>query len=68
MKGGPDSPSDPDVHRKCARCSKYELRRLWCPIRAEMRPPEAPACRYGVVLMGAARQKECGNGRGEKEA
>lgn len=62
------SVSGPGVRRKCAGCPKYELRRLWCPIRAEMRPPEAPACRYGAVLTGAARQKEYGNGRGEEEA
>lgn len=60
--------SDPGVRRKCAKCPKYELRKLWCPLRAEMRQPEAPACRYGIVLMGAARQKEYRNGRGEKEA
>ena len=60
--------TDPGVRRKCARCPKYELLKLWCPLRAETRRPEAPACRYGTFLMGAARQKEYRNGRGEKEA
>lgn len=50
--------SDPGVRSKCAKCPKYETRKMWCPLRAETRPPGAPACRYGVVLMGAARQKE----------
>ena len=42
----------------CAKCPKYEPHRLWCPLRAAMRQPVATACRYGVVLMGAAKQKE----------
>lgn len=50
--------SDPGVRRKCARCPKYESGKLWCPFRAEQRLPTAPACRYGLVLMGAAKQKE----------
>ena len=37
---------------------EYEPHRLWCPLRAAMRQPVATACRYGVVLMGAAKQKE----------
>lgn len=60
--------SDPGVRQKCARCPKYELSKLWCPYRAEQRQPAAPACRYGIVLMGAAKQKEYRDGRGEKEA
>lgn len=50
--------SDPGVRRICAKCPKYDTPRLWCPLRAETRWPAAPACRYGVVLMGAAKQKE----------
>lgn len=68
MKMGMTSMSDPGVRRKCAKCPKYELRKLWCPLRAEMRQPEAPACCYGTVLMEVAKQKEHRNGRSEKEA
>lgn len=50
--------SDPGVRVTCAKCPKYEPHRLWCPLRAAMRQPVATACRYGVVLMGAARRKE----------
>lgn len=60
--------SDTGVRRVCANCPKYEPPKLWCPLRAETRQPVAPACRYGIVLMGAAKQKEYRNGRGEKEA
>ena len=42
----------------CAKCPKYEPRKLWCPVRAEARQPAAPACRYGAVLMGDENQKE----------
>lgn len=64
------SPTDKAIprDRECAECPKYETSKLWCPLRAEARQPVAPACRYGVVLMGAAKQKEYRNGRGEKEA
>ena len=58
---------DQGVRRKCAKCPKYEPRKLWCPLRAEQRQPTAPACRYGIVLMGAEKQKEYRNGRGKKE-
>lgn len=44
--------------KKCAKCPKYELSKLWCPLRAETRLPVSPACRYGAVLIGDARQKE----------
>lgn len=44
--------------RGCAKCPKYETSKLWCPLRAEHRQPTSPACRYGIVLMGAAKQKE----------
>lgn len=54
--------------KKCAKCPKYELSKLWCPLRAETRQPVAPACRYGIGLMEAAKQKEYRNGRSEKEA
>lgn len=50
--------SDQGVRRKCAKCPKYGLSKMWCPLRAEQRPPVAPACHYGIVLMGAAKQKE----------
>lgn len=50
--------SDPGVRWECAKCPKYEPPRLWCPLRAETRQPIAPACRYGIVLIGAAKQKE----------
>lgn len=46
------------VNKECAKCPKYEPPRLWCPLRAEQRHPASPACRYGIVLMGAAKQKE----------
>lgn len=49
---------DAGVRRKCAKCPKYEPSKLWCPIRAEARQPDATACRYGVVLMGATKQEE----------
>ena len=65
---GPALVSDQGVSRKCAKCPKYELSKLWCPLRAETRHPITPACRYGIVLIEAARQKEYRNGRGEKEA
>jgi hypothetical protein len=51
--------SDTGVRRECAKCPKYELSKLWCPIRAEARQPDATACRYGAVLMGDENQKEC---------
>ena len=44
--------------KKCARCPKYELRKLWCSVRAEQRPPAAPACHYGIGIMGDTIQKE----------
>lgn len=50
--------SDPGIRWECAKCPKYEPPRLWCPLRAETRQPVAPACHYGIVLMGAAKQKE----------
>ena len=50
--------SDQGARRKCAKCPKYERSKLWCPLRAEQRRPDAPACRYGAVLMGAEKQKE----------
>jgi hypothetical protein len=51
--------SDPGVHWECcAKCPKYEPPRLWCPLRAETRQPDASACRYGIVLMGATKQEE----------
>lgn len=56
------------LDKVCAKCPKYELSKLWCPIRAEARQSNATACRYGAVLMGATKQKEYRNGRGEKEA
>ena len=28
--------------RRCGVCPKFD--KGWCPIRAEMRPPDAPAC------------------------
>lgn len=56
---GSATAADPDIRRKCAKCPKYELSKLWCPIRAEARHPSATACRYGAVLMGDENQKEC---------
>ena len=50
--------SDQGVRRVCAKCPKYEPPKLWCPLRAETRQPAAPACRYGIVLIEAAKQKE----------
>jgi hypothetical protein len=50
-----DQSPDQDI---CRRCPKYEPSRRWCPLRAEQRRPAALACRYGIVLMGAARQEE----------
>jgi hypothetical protein len=46
------------IDKECAKCPKYEIDKLWCPIRAESRLPNAPACRYGIGLMGAERQEE----------
>jgi hypothetical protein len=46
------------IDKKCAKCPKYKLSKLWCPVRAEQRQPAAPACRFGVGLMEAAKQKE----------
>ncbi len=68
FKRGSAFVSGPVANRKCARCPKYDRSKLWCPLRAETRPPSAPACHYGVDLMEAASQEEYRNGRGEKEA
>ena len=35
--------------RPCGRCPKWD--RGWCVHRAEMRPPDAPACDFGLHEM-----------------
>ena len=39
------------AHERCGDCPTYEARKTWCPVRASLRPPTAPACRYGISLM-----------------
>ena len=49
--------------RRCRECPKYDPVH-WCPVQAAMRPPDAPACRYGLVLITSRRrQTKKGTGR-----
>jgi len=43
---------------KCRECPKYLLRTLVCPIRGCSQAPDAPACRYGHVLIKSKRIME----------
>ena len=38
--------------RRCGVCPKWD--RGWCVHRAEMRPPDAPACDFGIAEMNRA--------------
>ena len=35
--------------RTCGQCPKNDFG--WCVVRAEIRPPDAPACDYGKRMM-----------------
>ena len=53
-----DALADTHSARKCRECPKYGRKTAWCPLKACGRPPDAGACRYGLVLMDAAKLKE----------
>ena len=37
--------------KTCGSCPKWDVPRLWCPVRAASRSASSPACRYGAALM-----------------
>lgn len=49
---------NPLARKSCGDCPKYIMRTMWCPLKAVPTAPQAPACRYGTVLMNAARVAE----------
>ena len=42
-----------DLCRDCPRCNAG---RRWCPLRASLVNPRSKPCRYGLVLIRAAKQ------------
>ena len=42
--------------KKCGSCPKFD--RGWCTHRAEMRPPDAPPCEFGLRQMRNAYSAE----------
>lgn len=42
---------------RCMDCPKYDVRIGWCPIRAERRPGNGPACGYGQGLIVKKRRR-----------
>lgn len=53
-----DALSDTRSAQKCRGCTKYDRKRVWCPLKACCRPPDASACQYGLTLMNAVKLKE----------
>ena len=43
---------------RCKLCEKRDVRRSWCPIRAAPCGPDAPMCKWGLVLHRARKLRE----------
>lgn len=53
---------------RCNKCEKWLRDRMWCPVKAAMNNGRGPMCKYGIVLLRAARLRRKRDELGKEDA